>query len=118
MKLNTELTRFKIKKGKEGRIKEWMDLLRDNLSATLATLDGEKMYIESIFSDLDEGFMYWYSIQGEGGIDVHDSEFEIDKKHIEFAHECIDNEDPNFKKNMKLELAMLNPQIEKNLPNL
>lgn len=111
MKLNTELTRLKIKEGKEERVEEWMNMLRENLPAALATLEGEKMYVEAIFSDFEEGYMYWFSVQGDGGIDVHDSEHEIDKKHIEFAHECIDDKHPNFKKNMKLELSMLLPKI-------
>lgn len=118
MKLNTELTRLKIKEGKNQKVEEWMDMLRDNLPATLATLEGEKMYVEAIFSDFEEGFMYWFSVQGEGGIDVHDSDHDVDKKHIEFAHECIDDKHPNFKKDMKLELSMLLPKINSFIKDL
>lgn len=111
MNVQTELTRFKIKPGKEERVMQWMDMLRDNLPAALATLKGEKMYVEAIFSDFEEGYMYWFSVQGEGGTDVNDSEHEIDKKHLEFFDECIVSEGSNFKKDFKLELSMINPNL-------
>lgn len=42
----------------------------------LVTLEGEKMFVETIFREIINGeeFLYWYSIQGKGGIDVEDSE--------------------------------------------
>ncbi len=35
-------------------------------------------------------YLYWYSVQAEGGIEVEDSESYIDKKHLEYWEECID----------------------------
>ncbi|WP_199726031.1 DUF6176 family protein [Leptotrichia sp. OH3620_COT-345] len=69
-----------------------MKFLNDNMKDVLLTLDGEKMYIETIFREVidNEEYLYWYSVQREGGIDVCESESLIDKKHLEYWKECID----------------------------
>ena len=41
-----ELTRFRIKKGKEAKAQEWMDFLNEHHADTVATMAGEKMYVE------------------------------------------------------------------------
>lgn len=50
------------------------------------------MYVETIFREVSDGheYLYWYSVQAEGGIEVEDSESYIDKKHLEYWEECID----------------------------
>ncbi len=90
--MNVELTRFKVKEGKSARVDAWLKFLNDNMEDVLVTLDGEKMYVETIFRELINGeeFLYWYSIQGEGGQKVEESDHWIDKKHLEFWRECID----------------------------
>lgn len=90
--MNVELTRFKVKEGKSARVDAWLKFLNDNMEDVLVTLDGEKMYVETIFRELINGeeFLYWYSIQGEGGQEVEESDHWIDKKHLEFWRECID----------------------------
>ena len=92
MKLSVELSRFRVKEGKSSTVDEWMAFLNENMEDTLLTLEGEKMYVETIFRETFEGreFLYWYSVQGQGGIDVEDSESYIDKKHMEYWEECID----------------------------
>lgn len=112
--MKIELIRFKVKQGKTERVNEWMKLLRDNLPAVLQTLDGEKMYVEAIFREIikQEEFLYWFSIQGEGGILIQDSKHEIDKKHKEFSRECIDKHSPEWKKNITLEVAMIPERIK------
>ncbi|TAP25978.1 DUF6176 family protein [Arthrobacter sp. S41] len=94
--MNIELTRFRVLPGKSAAVDEWMDLLNDNLPAVLKTLDDEKMYVETIFSETLDGidYLYWYSIQGEGGTEVQDSNHEIDKAHLKFWKECIDPDFP------------------------
>ena len=42
-----ELTRFRIKKGKEAKAQEWMDFLNSHHEDTVATMSGEKMYVET-----------------------------------------------------------------------
>ncbi|MFB7637952.1 DUF6176 family protein [Peribacillus butanolivorans] len=94
MSLKVELTRFKVKPGKTAVVDQWMKLLNDNMSSVLLTLNDEKMYVETIFREEIEGieYLYWYSVQGDGGIEVQDSDHEIDKKHLEYWEECIDND--------------------------
>lgn len=71
-----ELTRFKVKDGKTHKVDEWMKFLNDNMKDVLVTLEGEKMYVETIFREKLDGneYLYWYSVQGEGGQNVEDSE--------------------------------------------
>ncbi|GAA0867916.1 hypothetical protein GCM10008918_05270 [Lactobacillus kefiranofaciens subsp. kefiranofaciens] len=51
MMTKVELTRFRIKKGKEAKAQEWMDLLNEHHVDTVATMAGEKMYVESVFKE-------------------------------------------------------------------
>ncbi|CYU34911.1 Uncharacterised protein [Streptococcus suis] len=62
------------------------------------------MYVETIFREVLDGreYLYWYSVQAEGGIEVEDSESYIDKKHLEYWEECID---PSYG------MADLDPQV-------
>lgn len=93
--LEVELSRFRVVEGKTSKVDEWMAFLNDNMEDVLLTLDGEKMYVETIFREVWQGeeYLYWYSVRGEGGIEVEESESFIDKRHLEYWNECID---PNF----------------------
>ncbi|MED2796339.1 DUF6176 family protein [Bacillus thuringiensis] len=110
--MNVELTRFKVKPGKSHRVDEWMQLLNDNLKEVLLTLNDEKMYVETIFREIRDGeeYLYWYSVQGEGGIFVENSHHEIDKKHLAFSYECIDEEAPSI--DMKTEVVMIQDVVK------
>ena len=114
MMTKVELTRFRIKKGKEETAQEWMDFLNDHHTDTVATMAGEKMYVESVFKEKNPDgytYFYWYSVQGEGGNVVEESESYIDKKHIEYWDECID---PEYKPvDMKLEENLIAPAVER-----
>ncbi|GAA0453452.1 DUF6176 family protein [Alkalibacillus silvisoli] len=87
-----ELTRFRVKEGKEHRANEWLDFLNDHMEDVLLTLEGEKMYVENIFRETVDGidYLYWYSIEGEDGQDVEESEHWVDQKHLKYWKECID----------------------------
>ncbi|RDI45557.1 DUF6176 family protein [Falsibacillus pallidus] len=90
--MKVELSKFRVKKGKTDKVDEWMKLLNDHMDKVLLTLKDEKMHVETIFREKNESgeYLYWFSIQGEGGSDVEESNHEIDKKHLEFWRECID----------------------------
>ncbi|HEL1583928.1 TPA: hypothetical protein TXJ06_000628 [Streptococcus suis] len=92
MKLTVELSRFRVKEGKSAVVDQWMAFLNEHMEDTLLTLEGEKMYVETIFREVLDGreYLYWYSVQAEGDIDVEDSESYINKKHLEYWEECID----------------------------
>ena len=90
--IKTELTRFRVLPNKSAQVDEWLAFLNAHMEEVLLTLDGEKMYVETIFREVLDGveYLYWYSVQGEGGIDVTESESEIDKVHLQYWEECID----------------------------
>ena len=110
--MKVELTRFKVKPGKSHRVDEWMKLLNNYMKEVLLTLNDEKMYVETIFREIrdEKEYLYWYSVQGEGGIDVESSQHEIDKKHLEFWYECIDEESPVS--HMKTEVVMIQDVVK------
>lgn len=113
--INIELTRFRVKEGKSKIVDEWLSFLNDNMSETLITLEKEKMYVETIFRENLNGeeFLYWYSVQGEDGQEVEESEHWIDKKHLEYWEECIDKE---FKPiDLKTEVVMIPNNIRKHM---
>ena len=86
--MNIELSRFRVRKGKSEVVDKWMNFLNENMEEVLLTLDGEKMYVETIFREKcdDEEYLYWYSIQGENGIRVEESDSWIDKNyHVEMS---------------------------------
>ena len=78
--MNIELSLFRVRKGKSKVVDKWMNFLNENMEEVLLTLDGEKMYVETIFREKcdDEEYIYWYSIQGENGIRVEESDSCID----------------------------------------
>lgn len=109
-----ELTRFRIKKGKEKKAQEWMNFLNEHHVDTVKTMAAEKMYVETVFSEKNEDgqtYFYWYSVQGENGQNVEESESYIDKKHIEYWDECIDS--TYHPVDMKVQQSLIAPEIEK-----
>ena len=116
--IQVELTRFRIKKGKEIKAQEWMDFLNSHHEDTVATMSGEKMYVETVFKDENEDgytYFYWYSVQGENGSVVEESESYIDKKHLEYWDECID---PDYKPvDLVLEQSLIAPSVMKIIKN-
>lgn len=111
--MNVEITRFKVKDGKTQKVDEWLKFLNDNMKDLLVTLEGEKMYVETIFREMLNGdeYLYWYSVQGEDGQDVEKSEHWIDKKHLQYWDECIDT---NFRPvDLTTEVVMIPEEIRK-----
>lgn len=90
--MNIECTRFRVKEGKTERVNEWLAFLNEHMEEVLVTLEGEKMYIETIFREFinDHEYLYWYSVQGQDGEVVEESKHWIDTKHLAYWEECID----------------------------
>ena len=110
--MNIELSRFRVRKGKSEVVDKWMNFLNENMEEVLLTLDGERMYVETIFREKcdNEEYLYWYSIQGENGIRVEESDSWIDKKHLEYWKQCID---PSFgSKDLITEVVMIPKKIQ------
>ncbi|MDG4846491.1 DUF6176 family protein [Peribacillus frigoritolerans] len=113
--MNVELTRFRVKEGKSERVDEWLKFLNENMNDVLITLEGEKMYVETIFREHLNGdeYLYWYSVQGQGGQEVQESDHWIDKKHLEYWKECMDE---TFKPiDLKTEVVMIPENIRQNM---
>ena len=113
--MNVELTRFKVKEVKSKIVDEWLLFLNENMKETLITLEKEKMYVETIFREVLNGdeYLYWYSVQGENGQEVEESEHWIDKKHLDYWEECIDK---NFKPiDLSTEVVMIPEKVKKSM---
>ncbi|USK74325.1 DUF6176 family protein [Peribacillus frigoritolerans] len=113
--MNVELTRFRVKEGKSERVDEWLKFLNENMNDVLITLEAEKMYVETIFRERlnSDEFLYWYSVQGSGGQEVQESDHWIDKKHLEYWKECIDE---TFRPvDLKTEVVMIPENIRQNM---
>jgi hypothetical protein len=88
-----ELSRFRVKPGKESRVDEWLAMLNARMAEAKQTLAREKMKLEVIFRErigVDE-YLTWFSVQDEAGAPVASSPFEVDKEHLLFHDECIDH---------------------------
>ena len=89
--MRAELTKFKVKEGKSEVVDEWIEYMRDNMEDVLLNLEGEKMYVETIFREvfMDVEYLYWYSIQSDENGEKFDDTY-LDEKHLEYMEECID----------------------------
>jgi hypothetical protein len=96
MAIETEFMSFPIRRGKEARAQEWMDVLRRHHAECVKTLDRESMHYESIFRSVLGGVTYlsWLSVQGSAGAHVATSPFAIDRLHMAFWDECVDRSLP------------------------
>lgn len=110
--MQVELTKFRVKQGKSHRVDEWMKFLNEHMEKVLLTLEDEKMFVEAIFREKgrDEEYLYWFSVQGEGGQNVEESEHWVDQIHLKYWRECIDSsfEPVDF----KLESVMIPDKIK------
>ena len=111
--MQVELTRFRVRKGQEERAVRWMHFLRQNMDAVEQTLAPEKMYVETIFSEVRDGhmYLYWYSVQGQGAQPVEESEHRVDKEHLRFWREVIDPTFPG--EDLTMEVLMMLPDVHK-----
>lgn len=91
--MNVELQKFRVKPGMSEKTDEWLRFLNEHMTDTLLTLEGEKMFVESIHRETVNGidYLYWYSIQGPGGSSVYESDSPVDKIHLQYWAECIDD---------------------------
>lgn len=91
--MRVELTKFRVKEGKSKRVDAWIEYMHENMDDVLMNLEGEKMYVESIFREKFNNveYLYWYSVQEDQtrGTDEVTNQ-NIDEKHLEFFDECID----------------------------
>lgn len=116
--MQVELTKFRIKHGKSELVDEWMEFLNDNMQDALLSLDGEKMFVETIMRDTvgDREYLYWYSIQADDG-DTNSEVAEcIDQRHIAYWNKCIDK--TYRPRNLKNEVVMIPHRIKNYMQQL
>lgn len=116
--MKIELTRVKVKKGKSDRVTEWLKFINDTMDKHIPILDEEKMYVECIFREFDgeDEYLYWFDIRGEEGSDVMKSKHEVDIKHLEFWHECLEdqgNRGTKDRMDLNPEVVVIPKRIEK-----
>ncbi|KLI76460.1 MULTISPECIES: DUF6176 family protein [Lacticaseibacillus] len=106
-----ELEGFAVHPDKIARAQEWMAFLKSHQEAVNATLVPEHITVERIFSLTVNNQMYlcWYSEQTAPSPDVTESPNPIDKVHVAFWHECIDESVPSMK--FRLENEFVNPNL-------
>jgi len=115
--MKVALSRVLVKKGKSERVDEWMKTLNDRMKEALLTLKDEKMYVETIFREKigEDDFLYWFTIQREGGTHVTESNHEIDHLHIEFKKECLDFDYPRDE--LSPQVIMISEVVQKAIEN-
>lgn len=109
--MRAELTKFKVKEGKSALVDEWIQYMQNNMDDVLLNLEGEKMYVETIFREvfLDVEYLYWYSLQSDNHETIVDED--LDEKHLEYMDACIDK---TFRPaDMQAEVMMLPDHIKK-----
>lgn len=89
--MRVELTKFRVKPGKSERVDEWFEYMHNHMDDVLLGLEGEKMYVETIFRERFDNreYLYWYSVQDDDNPEAIEDAY-IDQKHIDFMDECID----------------------------
>lgn len=90
-----ELSRARVKTGMSSEVDQWMRMLNRRQQECLATLERDRMAVEMIFRERQDGeeFLYWVSIQDETAAPNADALEEsqltpIDRDHIAFSRRC------------------------------
>lgn len=90
-----QLSRARVKAGMTSEVDEWMRMLRDREQECVATLERDRMALEMVFRQRQDGeeFLYWVTIQSgvaAANADALDeSELTpLDREHIAFSRRC------------------------------
>ncbi|WP_020006367.1 DUF6176 family protein [Salinicoccus albus] len=111
--MKVELTKFRVKEGKSERVDEWITYMQEHMDDVLMTLEGEKMFVETIFREQvgKHEYLYWYSVQDESGHELDDDDTPMDSKHVRYWEECIDK---TFRpEDLDASVVMIPPRIRK-----
>ena len=89
--LVVKLHRFKLKPDQLEEFDRWIAFEHAHHGETLATLEREHMYAESIFRDRehDPTTIYWAELRGAGGASVGNSPLPIDKVYEGFMQRTL-----------------------------
>ncbi|CAD2078959.1 DUF6176 family protein [Phocicoccus pinnipedialis] len=89
--MKVELTKFRVKPGKSDVVDEWINYIHESMDGVMKNLEGDKIYVETIFREAfnDVEYLYWYSMQDKIAAESEPIS-PIDEKHLEYFDECID----------------------------
>lgn len=110
--MRVELTKYRVKPGKSERVDEWFKYMHDHMDDVLMNLEGEKMYVETIFREKFDNreYLYWYSVQDDQNPEQIEDAY-LDDIHLEFMDECIDK---TFRPDdMEAEVMMMPEKVSK-----
>ncbi|MDK6863516.1 MULTISPECIES: DUF6176 family protein [Nosocomiicoccus] len=87
-----ELTKFRVKPGKSKKVDRWLKYIQENMEGVIRNVEGEKVYVETIFREAfnDVEYLYWYTIQDKEAAESETTS-PIDQTHIDFFEDCIDH---------------------------
>ena len=111
--MRVELTKYRVKEGKSELVDEWVEYMHNHMDDVLMNLEGEKMFVETIFREAfnDVEYLYWYSVQDDVESDDTVSKADLDEKHLEYWDKCIDK---TFRpEDMKAEIVMIPERIKR-----
>src|SRR5699024_1176386 len=89
--MKAQQTKIQVKEGKSVLFDEGIEYMRDNMDDVLFNLDGETMYVETIFREVFRyvEYLYWISIQSDDRSETIDDTL-LEEKHLEYLEACID----------------------------
>lgn len=111
--MRVELTKYRVKEGKSELVDEWIEHMHNHMDDVLMNLEGEKMFVETIFREAFNNveYLYWYSVQDDNHSEDKISETELDEKHLKYWEQCIDK---TFRpEDMKAEIVMIPERIRR-----
>lgn len=111
--MRVELTKYRVKEGKNELVDEWIEYMHNHMDDVLMNLEGEKMFVETIFREAfnDVEYLYWYSVQDDNQPEDKISKADLDEKHLEYWERCIDK---TFRpEDMKAEIVMIPERIRR-----
>lgn len=111
--MRVELTKYRVKEGKSELVDEWIQYMHNHMDDVLMNLEGEKMFVETIFREAfnDVEYLYWYSVQDDHHSEEKISKTDLDEKHLEYWDKCLDK---TFRpEDMKAEIVMIPERIRR-----
>ncbi len=52
--MRVELTKYRVKEGKSKLVDEWIEYMHNHMDDVLMNLEGEKMFVETIFREVND----------------------------------------------------------------
>ncbi len=112
--LKVSLYRFELNKDKMKIYEDWVKWHDTEHEPIVASLEREKMYLESVFRDTLNypNVIYWLAFNGEGGKNYESSPLAVDKKHSEYMRQILVK---GSRVTLKTEFILMPPFLDKSI---